>query len=117
VHPRPTHPRSPQRSRLVPGRTRREGEHRPRAHQPLRVRQDHPLGRRARSPRRGLNISIDYLLIDGVPRRPLHAPEHALGDQFARVGELDDADIASLPHMLDALVAKKRLKTIAGDLA
>jgi transcriptional regulator with XRE-family HTH domain len=64
-----------------------------------------------------LNISIDYLLIDGVPRRPLHTPEHALGDQFARVGELDDDDIASLLHMLDALVAKKRLKTIAGDLA
>ena len=41
-----------------------------------------------------LNVSIDYLLIDGVPRRPLHSAEDALGDRLAAVAELGDQDLA-----------------------
>lgn len=61
-----------------------------------------------------LNISIDHLLIDDIPLRPLHAAEHNLRD---RLGELSSEDLNSLLHMLDALVAKNRLKALAGGVS
>lgn len=63
-----------------------------------------------------LNVSIDHLLIDDIPRRPLHTAEHNLGDRLANLNELSDDDLASLLHMLDALVAKNRLKTLAAGM-
>lgn len=60
------------------------------------------------------NVSADYLLIDNVPRRPLHVAEHALGDRLAVVGELSDEDLAALLNVLDGLVMKNRLRTITG---
>jgi transcriptional regulator with XRE-family HTH domain len=64
-----------------------------------------------------LNISIDHLLIDDIPRRPLHAAVHNLGDRLAALGELSDDDLASLLHMLDAVVAKNRLRTLADGIS
>jgi transcriptional regulator with XRE-family HTH domain len=64
-----------------------------------------------------LDVSLDYLLIEGVPRRALHMPDHSLGERFNHLEELDEQDLSSLLNHLDGLVAKKRLKTIAGDLA
>lgn len=64
-----------------------------------------------------LNVSIDHLLVDDVPRRPLHAIEHNLGDRLSALGELSEEDLASLLHMLDALVAKNRLKALAGGIS
>jgi len=63
------------------------------------------------------NVSIDYLLVDGIPRRPLHSAEHNLGDHLAHVGELSGEDLAALTNVLDGLVAKSRLKTLAGGLS
>lgn len=64
-----------------------------------------------------LNISIDHLLIDGIPRRPLHAAQDALGDRLAAVAELPPDDLAALLNIIDGLVAKNRLKTLAGGLS
>lgn len=63
------------------------------------------------------NVSLDHLLVEGVPRRPLHAAEHGLGDRLASVGELPEADLAALLNVLDSLVAKNRLKALAGGLS
>jgi transcriptional regulator with XRE-family HTH domain len=63
------------------------------------------------------NVSIDYLLVDGVPRRPLHSAEHSLGDHLAHVGELSSEDLAALVSVLDGLVAKNRLKALASGLS
>jgi hypothetical protein len=63
------------------------------------------------------NISIDYLLIDGIPRRPLHAAQDALGDHLAAVAELRADDLAALLSIIDGLVAKNRLKALAGGLS
>jgi DNA-binding XRE family transcriptional regulator len=52
------------------------------------------------------NVSIDYLLVDDIPRRPLHSAEHSLGDHLAHVGELSEDDLAALVNVLDGLVAK-----------
>jgi transcriptional regulator with XRE-family HTH domain len=63
-----------------------------------------------------LNISIDHLLVDGIPRRPLHAAHDALGDHLAAVAELPADDLAALHSVIDGLVAKNRLKALAGGL-
>jgi transcriptional regulator with XRE-family HTH domain len=62
------------------------------------------------------NVSADHLLFDDVPRRPLHAAEDALGDRLAVIGELSADDLASLLNVVDGLVAKSRLRAMAGDL-
>ena len=56
------------------------------------------------------SVSIDYLLVDDISRRPLHSVEHNLGDHLAHVGELSSED-------LDGLVAKARLKALAGGIS
>lgn len=60
------------------------------------------------------NVAVDYLVVDNAARRPLHAPENALGDQLADFAQLDPDDQAALLKVLDALVTKARLKILAG---
>jgi len=64
-----------------------------------------------------LNVSIGHLLVDGIPRRPLHSAQDALGDRLAAVAELPPDDRASLLNIIDGLVAKNRLKTLAGGIS
>lgn len=63
-----------------------------------------------------LNVSIDHLLVDGVPRRALHSPEDVLGDRVASLGELGSEDLKLVLSFIDALVTKNRLKALAGGL-
>jgi transcriptional regulator with XRE-family HTH domain len=62
-----------------------------------------------------LNISIDYLVIDDMPRRPLHIDDHGLAERLAALAELDQADRDSMLSVLDALITRKRLRTLAND--
>ena len=62
-----------------------------------------------------LDVSIDYLLVEDAPRRPLHVADAALAARLADLAELAEDDRASLLHMLDALVTKNRLKALAGE--
>lgn len=64
-----------------------------------------------------LNVSLDYLLIEDVPRRPLHAAQDALGNELADLAELDAEDLALVRQFVAALVTKTRLKTLAGTIA
>jgi transcriptional regulator with XRE-family HTH domain len=57
-----------------------------------------------------LDVSCDYLLVEDAPRRPFRAPEHVLGEHLVGLDELTDEDLRALLHMLDALVAKNRVK-------
>lgn len=58
------------------------------------------------------NVAVDYLVIPDAPRRPLHAPENALGDQFAAFATLAPDDQAVLLKVLDALVTKTKLRVL-----
>ena len=40
-------------------------------------------------------MSLDHL-VDDIPRRSLHAPDHGLGDRLAEIGEMSAEDRASL---------------------
>jgi transcriptional regulator with XRE-family HTH domain len=62
-----------------------------------------------------LNVSLDYLPIDDIPRRTLHIEDHGLGERLSQLAELDDDDRQSLLHMLDALLTRKRLRILAND--
>jgi transcriptional regulator with XRE-family HTH domain len=64
-----------------------------------------------------LNVSIDHMLVDGVPRRPLHSGEDVLGDRIASLGELSDEDLKMVLSFIDALVTKNRLKALAGAVS
>jgi transcriptional regulator with XRE-family HTH domain len=62
-----------------------------------------------------LNVSLDYLAIEDIPRRPLHIADHGLAQRLGQLAELDDTDRQSLLHMLDALLTRKRLRILADD--
>src|SRR5271165_1286089 len=49
------------------------------------------------------NISLDYLVVEGAERRPLHVQDHGLGERLALLSELTDEDRAALLNVLDAL--------------
>jgi len=61
------------------------------------------------------NVSIDYLLVEDAPRRPLHVADFGLATRLADIAELSAEDRSSLLHMLDALVTKNRLKALARE--
>ena len=56
-----------------------------------------------------LNVSVDHLVFEDIPRRPLHAPDHGLGD----IGELSPEDRDHLLSVIDAFVTKNRLRALA----
>lgn len=58
------------------------------------------------------NVAVDYLVIPNAPRRPLHAPENALGDQLTDFATLEPDDQAALLKVLDALVTKTKLRAL-----
>jgi transcriptional regulator with XRE-family HTH domain len=64
-----------------------------------------------------LDVSTDYLLIDTSPRRPLHAPENALGEHLNNIAELSPDELTIIRSVIDGLVAKHRLQTLAGGLS
>lgn len=64
-----------------------------------------------------LNVSIDHLLIDDIPRRPLHSAEDVLGDRLASLGELGEEDLHLVLSFIDALVTKNRLRALAGGIS
>lgn len=63
-----------------------------------------------------LDVCTDYLLIEDSPRRRLNAPENSLGPRLATVSELSEEDLASLLNVLDALVAKTRMKAVTAAI-
>jgi transcriptional regulator with XRE-family HTH domain len=63
------------------------------------------------------NVSIDYLLLDGVPRRSLEAAQVSkLSERIARLGPVSEDDERSLLHLIDAIEAKNKLKEIAAGI-
>lgn len=62
-----------------------------------------------------LDVSIDYLVIDNMPRRPLHVDDHGLTERLAALSELDQADRDSMLSVLDAMITRKRLKALANN--
>jgi transcriptional regulator with XRE-family HTH domain len=65
-----------------------------------------------------LDVSADYLLLDGVPRKVLDGHNLGrLGGRLADLAELSDADQELVSQVIDGLLAKSRLKSLAGGIA
>jgi transcriptional regulator with XRE-family HTH domain len=63
------------------------------------------------------NVSIDYLLLDDVPRRSLEATQVSkLSERITRLGPVSEDDERSLLHLIDAIEAKNKLKEIAAGI-
>jgi transcriptional regulator with XRE-family HTH domain len=59
-----------------------------------------------------LNVSLDYLAIEDIPRRPLHIEDHGLSQRLSQLSELDEDDRQSLLRVLDAFLTRKRLHAL-----
>jgi hypothetical protein len=64
-----------------------------------------------------LDVPVDYLVIDTAARRPLRAPEKALGDRLAAIAELDNDALTVLTGVIDGLLARTRLTTLTADVS
>jgi transcriptional regulator with XRE-family HTH domain len=58
------------------------------------------------------DVTTDYLLVETAPRRPLHAPEDALGDKLADLASLNDNERALVLGVIDAITTKAKLRAI-----
>ena len=66
---------------------------------------------------RAYNVSLDYLLIDDVPRRPLELHLSKLSERVLQLGPLSPDDERSLLHFLDSIEAKNKLKALAAGVS
>ena len=67
-----------------------------------------------------LDTSLDHLVFDDIPRRALRAADNPHGDRLDAINELDPEALAALTNVIDVidgLVAKSRLHTLAGGLS
>lgn len=62
-----------------------------------------------------LNVTVDYLIIDGAPRRPLDEPNTELANRLHQLGQLDPDDRNAILHILDGLIAKNRVRNALQD--
>jgi len=60
------------------------------------------------------NVSVDYLVIESVPRRPLHAPSSPIDARLADLDGLTDDERATIANVIDAITTKAKLRLITG---
>lgn len=65
---------------------------------------------------RAFDVSVDHLLIDDVPRRPLNEPISKLAEKVLHLENMSEEDEASILHVLSAIEAKNKLKTLMRDI-
>jgi len=65
---------------------------------------------------RAYDVSLDFLLLDEVERRPLAAPTNRLAQRVLHITGLSEEDERSLLHLLDAIEAKNKLKSLAANV-
>ncbi|MCZ7537509.1 MAG: hypothetical protein M5T61_17460 [Acidimicrobiia bacterium] len=61
-------------------------------------------------------MSLDYLLIDDAPRRPLEVTVSRLAERVMGLGTLSEEDERALLHILDSLEARSKLKELAAGV-
>jgi len=59
-----------------------------------------------------LDTSLDYLVFDHTPRRPLHTPTTGIEDRLAAIANLNEEDRNTITNTIDALTTRQQLRTI-----
>lgn len=61
------------------------------------------------------DVSTDYLLLEESPRKPLK--DDTLLNKLQELEKLSEQDRNSLLHIIDALLLKSKVKSLAGELS
>jgi transcriptional regulator with XRE-family HTH domain len=60
------------------------------------------------------NVSIDYLLIDRIPKRPLNQNgDVELLEKISEISNLPEKDKEMIKHMINSIITKNKLKELA----
>ncbi len=62
------------------------------------------------------DVSLDYLLLEESPRRPLEMPISRLAERVLSLPPISDDDERALLHLVDSIEAKNRLKELAAGV-
>lgn len=62
------------------------------------------------------DVSIDYLLIDGIVRRPLKLEDYGLGNKLKDISSLSDEDRSTLFKVFEALLMKNKVRSLASEI-
>lgn len=62
------------------------------------------------------NVSLDFLPVEDVPRRPLDRHLSKLAERVLNLGTLSEEGERSLLHFLDSIEAKNKLKSLAAEV-
>ncbi len=65
---------------------------------------------------RAFDVSADHLLFDNAPKRSLQEPSGKLAEKVMHLENLSDEDEASLLHVLSAIEAKNKFKTMMENI-
>jgi transcriptional regulator with XRE-family HTH domain len=65
---------------------------------------------------KAFDVSVDHLLIDDAPKRPLHEPASKLTEKIMHLENMSEEDEASLLHVVSAIEAKNKLKSLMQDI-
>ncbi len=63
------------------------------------------------------DVSCDYLLVEGAPRRPYRQVDDPLAQRLADLDQLTAADKDALLHILDGLLANTRIRAALNTAA
>ncbi len=59
------------------------------------------------------DISVDYLLVDNAPRRPLRNNDPQLAEKLQALDQLNGEDRKALMHIMESLLTKDQFMSIA----
>lgn len=65
---------------------------------------------------KAFDVSVDHLLIDDAPRRPLHEPSNRLTEKIMHLDNMSEEDEKSLLHVVNAIEAKNKLMALVADI-
>ena len=65
---------------------------------------------------RAFDVSVDHLLFDDSPKRPLHEPTNRLTEKIMHLDNMSEEDEASLLHVVSAIEAKNKLKSLMQEI-
>jgi transcriptional regulator with XRE-family HTH domain len=66
---------------------------------------------------KAFDVSLDFLLLDDCPRKPLAQQPHSkLADRLLCIDSLSEEDERSLLHFLDAIDAKNKFKAVLANV-
>lgn len=65
---------------------------------------------------KAFDVSLDYLLLDNSPRKPLRTVTSKLSERLLSLDSLSEEDEKSLLHFLDAIDAKNKFKAVLAEI-